>query len=325
MSRAGRRWCGAPAQGWIEGRAHDAAGHGVSPGPAVTILRRRTVLAAGLALPAAARAQPIRPGSGRIEIPEPAGAIAAPMPIWFHRPAGWTGSGKVGVVMHGLQRDADRYRDEWRPLAERHGFLLLVPEFSREKFPGTRWYNFGNLQDDSGAATPPAAWSYGAFDRVVAAAMDAAGATRPGFVLYGHSAGAQFVHRYMLLTGAPRAEAVVVANSGSYTLPRFDRPFVEGLGGTAADPAVLRAVFARPVVVQLGEADTDPNHPSLPRQPWAVAQGSHRFARGWHFFDASRRAAADMGAPFAWRVVTVPGVGHSNREMAEHAAAMLFG
>jgi poly(3-hydroxybutyrate) depolymerase len=246
------------------------------------------------------------------------------MPVWYHRPAGWTAGGKVGVVMHGLQRDADRYRDEWRPLADRHGFLLLVPEFSREKFPGTRWYNFGNLQDEAGRATPPEAWSFHAFDRVVGAAMQAAGATRPGYVLYGHSAGAQFVHRFLLLTGAPRAEQVVIANSGSYTLPRFDRPFVEGLGGTAADPATLRAVFARPVILQLGEADTDPSHASLPRQPWAVAQGSHRFARGWHFFDAARRAAAEAGAPFAWRVVTVPGVGHSNAGMAEAAAPLLF-
>jgi poly(3-hydroxybutyrate) depolymerase len=288
-------------------------------------LRRRAVLAATIALPAVARTQPIAPGSGRIEIPEPTGATAAPMPVWFHRPAGWTAAGKVGVVLHGLQRDADRYRDEWRPLADRFGFLLLVPEFSQSKFPGTRWYNFGNLQDDAGAATPPAAWSFHAFERVVAAAMQAAGATRPGYVLYGHSAGAQFVHRFLLLTGAPRAEAVVIANSGSYTLPRFDRPFVEGLGGTAADPAVLRQVFARPVMLQLGEADTDPNHASLPRQPWAVAQGSHRFARGWHFFDAARRAAAEQGAPFAWRVVTVPGVGHSNAGMAEAAAPLLFG
>ncbi|CAH0268378.1 PHB depolymerase family esterase [Roseomonas sp. CECT 9278] len=288
-------------------------------------LHRRALLAAPLALPAAARAQPIAPGSGRIEIAEPAGATAAPMPVWFHRPAAWTPGGKVGVILHGLQRDADRYRDEWRPLADRHGFLLLVPEFGREKFPGTRWYNFGNLQDDTGRATAPEAWSFHALDRVVAAAQQAAGSTRPGYVLYGHSAGAQFVHRFLLLTGAPRAEAVVIANSGSYTLPRFDRPFVEGLGGTAADAGVLRAVFARPVILQLGEADTDPNHASLPRQPWAVAQGSHRFARGWHFFDTARRAAAEAGAPFAWRVVTVPGVGHSNAGMAEAAAPLLFG
>ncbi len=141
---------------------------------------------------------------------------------------------------------------------------------------------------------------------------------------FGYSGGGQFVHRYLLLTGAKRAERVIIANAGSYTLAT-DRPFPEGLGGTAANPATLREVFARPVVLQLGETDTDPQHSSLPRQDWAVAQGSHRFARGWFFLDAMRRAAAAQGAPFNWRVATVPGVGHSNAGMAAHAVSNLFG
>lgn len=289
-------------------------------------LPRRLLLAGMAASPAAAQqAGAMSAGSGRIEVAEPGGATAAAMPVWYHRPAAWPADGRVVVVMHGLNRDADRYRDEWRDLADEQGFLLLVPAFSAAKFPGTRWYNFGNLVDDQGRAVPARDWTYPAFDRVVLAAMRAAGATRPGFALYGHSAGAQFVHRYLLLTGAPRAESVVIANSGSYTLPHADRPFPAGLGGTAADPATLRAVFARPVVLHLGEADTDPQHRSLPRQDWAVAQGSHRFARGWFFFDAMRRAAAAQGAAFNWLVVTAPGVGHSNGGMARHAAEHLFG
>jgi hypothetical protein len=283
---------------------------------------RRMVLGGLMALPAlGARAMPA--GSGRIEVPEEGGVTPDPMPVWYHRPAAWAADGRVVVVLHGVQRDGDRYRDEWRELAEAHGFLLLVPEFPAAKFPGTRWYNFGNLVDDSGQATPRAAWTFHAFDRAVLAAMRAAGATRPGFALYGHSAGSQFVHRYLLLTGAPRAERVVIANAGSYTLPFADRPFPEGLGRTEADPAVLRAVFARPVILQLGEADTDPNHRSLPTQPWAVAQGTHRFARGWFFFDTMRRAAEAQGVKFAWRVATVPGLGHSNGGMAAHAAPLL--
>ena len=191
------------------------------------------VLALLLGHPAAAH---LPPGSGRIAVAEPGGATREAMPVWFHRPAAWDEGGRVVVVMHGLNRDAGRYRDEW----------------------------------------------------------------------------------------APRAERVIIANAGSYTLA-VDRPFPEGLGGTAADPATLRAVFARPVVLQLGEADTDPQHSSVPRQGWAVAQGGHRFARGWFFFDTMRGIAAGQGAAFNWRVATVPGVGHSNAGMADHAASQLFG
>lgn len=286
---------------------------------------RRGVLAgaAGLiALPHPACA--MAPGSGRIEVAEAGGATPDPMPVWYHRPAAWAPDGRVVVVMHGVQRDGDRYRDEWRDLAEANGFLLLVPEFTAAKFPGTRWYNFGNLVDGEGRPVPPAAWTFPAFDRAVLAAMRAAGATRPGFALYGHSAGAQFVHRYLLLTGAPLAETLVIANSGAYTLPRSDRQFPEGLGGIAVGPEVRATVFRRHVVVLLGEADTDPNHATLPRQPWAMAQGTHRFARGWFFFDTMRLAAEAQGALFTWRVATVPGVGHSNSGMARYAAEQLF-
>jgi hypothetical protein len=44
----------------------------------------------------------------------------------------------------------------------------------------------------------------------------------------------------------------------------------------------------------------------------------HRLARGRHFFEAAR----GLGVPFAWRLVLVPGVGHSNRDMAAAAAAI---
>jgi hypothetical protein len=55
-----------------------------------------------------------------------------------------------------------------------------------------------------------------------------------------------------------------------------------------------------------------------------MAQGTHRFARGWFFFDTMRLAAEAQGALFTWRVATVPGVGHSSAEMARYAAEQLF-
>ena len=48
------------------------------------------LLAFALPLGAAAMA----PGSGRIEIAEPAGATADPMPLWYHRPAAWAPDAK---------------------------------------------------------------------------------------------------------------------------------------------------------------------------------------------------------------------------------------
>ena len=75
----------------------------------------------------------------------------------------------------------------------------------------------------------------------------------------------------------------------------------------------------------LGDKDIDPNHASLPRDPEAMAQGPHRFARGTAFFDALDAAAKRRPFRFAWRKVIVPGVAHDNAGMAVAAAEVLYG
>jgi poly(3-hydroxybutyrate) depolymerase len=70
-------------------------------------MRRRLLLAAPLALPSLAAAT-MPGGSGRLDLPEAAGATPGPMPVWYHRPQGFAPDGRVVVVMHGLRRDAER-------------------------------------------------------------------------------------------------------------------------------------------------------------------------------------------------------------------------
>ncbi|MBR0668192.1 alpha/beta hydrolase [Roseomonas hellenica] len=284
-------------------------------------LPRRAALALGLGLPVLARGAAA--ASGRLDLPEAAGATADPMPVWYHRPEAWRPGGPVVAVLHGVRRDGENYRNAWVPHAERLGFLLLVPEFTAAKFPGVRWYNFGNAGDDAGHVQPRDAWCFAVLDRAVAGARTALDAGEGGFALYGHSAGAQFAHRYLLLGGGA-ATRVVVANAGWYSMPDPAEAFPYGLSGLA-DDAALRAAFARPALILLGEADTDPHHPALRRDAQADRQGLYRFARGQAFFAAATARAAALGMPLAWALRTVPGVGHSNAGMAIAAAPLLLG
>lgn len=288
--------------------------------------RRRALLlgAAALAAPGAAWGATLPPGSHRIDYEEPCGASPGRMAVYLHRPAAWAPEGPIVVVMHGIRRDADAYRDAWVAHAEAHGFLLVCPCYGAEAFPGDRWYNLGNAADADGAPQPPSAWTFAALDRAVDVAREACGARREGFALYGHSAGAQFVHRYLILTGAARVSRLIAANSGWYSMPRFDVDFPYGLGRTAVTADALAGAFARPVTILLGEEDTNPNHPLLRRDAGSDAQGTHRFERGQAFFAAAREAAARMGVPFAWALRTVPGVGHSNAGMARAASPLLL-
>jgi predicted esterase len=278
-------------------------------------VRRRGLLLGSLIMPmSGAVATP-----GQIRFEEPSGAAPGLMNVFLHRPAAWRPGGPVVVVMHGMGRNADGYRDAWIAPAETHGFLLICPEYSNAKFPGVRFYNYGNAQ------APQAEWTFFALDRAVEAVLGPLGAAGSAFALYGHSAGAQFVHRYLLLTGAPRARRIIIANAGWYSWPSFEIGFPHGPAQSAATEAGLRAALGRRVTILLGEQDNDPTHFQLRRDAATDAQGLDRFSRGQNFFAAAQAAAAARGVPFGWSLGTVPGVAHSNAGMAQAAAAILAG
>ena len=128
----------------------------------------------------------------------------------------------------------------------------------------------------------------------------------------------------MLTEPTGHFEAVIAANPGWFTLPRLDRPFPEGLGGTGATEADLRRALACPLALLSGEADTRTDQPSLPRNPEAMAQGPNRFARGGFFMRAGEEAAARLAVPLAWRRLAVPHIGHDGDAMSRAAASLWF-
>jgi poly(3-hydroxybutyrate) depolymerase len=261
-------------------------------------------------------------GRSSFEMDERFGRRHTPMKVHLYRPASWSPADRVLFVMHGRQRNAAEYRDEWVHQAEAGKLLIVVPEFDTENFPGTAAYNWGSVVDRKRNPQPAEAWAFGIIDKIHAEIRRRTGATRERYSLYGHSAGAQFTHRFLLLAKAANADLIITANAGSYTMPVRDIAFPFGLGGVTVDDADLRRAFARTVIVLLGDRDIDPDHPSLPRQDGAMAQGPHRFARGELFFNTARARAAELGAPFNWRLVPVPGVGHVNAGMADMAATI---
>ena len=54
-----------------------------------------------------------------------------PLPVYYQLPDNIGPGTPVVFVMHGVNRDADRYRDEWAALARRHGFIAIVPQFAQ--------------------------------------------------------------------------------------------------------------------------------------------------------------------------------------------------
>jgi hypothetical protein len=235
------------------------------------------------------------------------------LPVWYYLPEHAREDAPMLIVMHGVNRDADRYRNEWMPHAQRYGFILAAPEFSQAAFPDSDGYTLGGK---------------GAFDfiePVFDALKSATGNRSERYHLYGHSAGAQFVHRFLYYVPQARVAKAVAANAGWWTMPDPAMDFPYGLRGSPVAEAVLKTMLQRPLVVLLGTADIDANHVHLRNTPEAVAQGPHRFARGHTFFDSGKREAAALGVPFGWELATAPGVAHEDKGMAAYAVRWLFG
>lgn len=245
------------------------------------------------------------------------------LPIWYYRPKGTAADAPLLFVFHGVRRDADRYIAQWLDVAEREKLIIIVPEFGRDDFPGARGYNHGNLFDADGKATPADKRSFALIEPLFDAMRTREGLTRQQYWMFGHSAGAQFVHRFVLTGHARRMERAVSANAGSYMMPDEAVRWPFGAAGLPAGLWDAAAAYRTPMTVLLGTADDDPNYPSLPRDAEAMAQGPHRLARGKAFFAAARADAARRGLPFAWSCAFAPGIGHDNGGMAPFGVAAL--
>lgn len=252
------------------------------------------------------------------------GAPGKRMRVFFHRPKSFMPDGPVLIVLHGVGRNAKGSRDAWRDLSEQNGFLLVAPEFSKDNFPGGRRYARGNMRLQSGALNPTAEWSLNIVEKLFDYVRGWSGATREKYLLFGHSAGGQFVHRMITFMPDLRIERAVAANAGWYAVPDENETFPYGLKETGIADTQLSAAFAHNLTVMLGDADADPGSENLNRGAGAMKQGEHRLARGSYYFEAARLKASQMNVPFAWQLEIVPGAGHSTNDVKVAASRILL-
>ncbi len=255
----------------------------------------------------------IAPGSSSYAFADPRGGRS--ITVQLHRPASFTPESPILVVAHGRLRNGDEYRDYFVPESERRGFLVVAPQFDEAQYPHPHAYNYAGMIDADGRALPRDRWLFPVLRAVFDDVRKGAGSRRDRFFMFGHSAGAQLVHRMATFGWIDSIDHAVAANAGAYTLPMHDQPFPWGVGDMVTDDG-LRRLFSRPFTIHLGDKDVDPNDEHLPREPEAMRQGPYRFKRGMNYFETAKREAARLGVPLAWKLAPAPGVGHAGHDMA---------
>ena len=244
--------------------------------------------------------------------------------IYYHIPEGDVRKMPVQIVMHGVDRNGDKYRDDWKSLADKYGFIVLAPQFSEDQFSDDA-YQQGNVINESGQFVSQDSMTYSIISEVFHFFLDHSVSQATKYNIYGHSAGSQFVHRYLLFNSTSEVDRAIAANAGWYTFPNENIDYPYGIGNSVDKIGIdVEAYYAKRLTILLGDADTLRTE-NLRTTAKADAQGLTRLERGNTFFEFCKEDADNRGATFNWDRVYVHGVGHSDAKMAPEAARLLYG
>ena len=245
-----------------------------------------------------------------------------PIPVHIYLPASFSPSSAMVVVMHGVDRNAYSYALSWTGYAAAANTIVVAPEFN-----ATNWtsdaYSQGNMftgSDGTGSLNPNEKWTFTIVSDIQRTIARGFGLRDSTFILWGHSAGAQFVHRKLLFSFDPLIKVALSANAGWYTALDTTILFPWGvshpfLSLTGVD---LQQFVSRNLILMRGTADTirDSN---LNTDPLSDAQGKNRYQRAGYFY----RSGVAVSSSLTWKLIDVPNVGHEYQKMAAAAGEYL--
>lgn len=241
--------------------------------------------------------------------------------VWYYNPSTIINKNSpIVFVIHGVERNAENYRDTWIQYAREKNFLLVVPEFNKQYF---RNYNLGNMSESNGSINHKENWSFSIIEKIFHKIKSDENLETKKYYLYGHSAGAQFVHRFIQFFPEASLELAIAANAGWYTFLDQNIALPYGIKGLNLNEKDLSVIFSKKLIILLGDEDTNAFDKSLKNIPQTIDQGHHRFERGNNYFNYSQKLAMEMITTFNWEIFYVKGVAHSNSGMAKEASKFI--
>ena len=241
------------------------------------------------------------------------------------------------VIVHGslakdepATRAAEVFIERWIDVAEQRRLVLLAPAFDQE--------NFGGHAGPGGGYRGLFGRRVGA-DEFVNAVVDTTRKRFPSlperFYLYGHSAGGQFVSRYVV-RHPNRVAAAVISAAGTFAFPDPDVAWTNGMGplrrtmrwsddepwqeiDIQPDREAWLAAATLPITVIVGAEDTGKIDP-IPGNP-----GENHVERGRLWVREMNALARRHNKLGKVRFKKVPGVAHNSAALTPYCVEAFWG
>ncbi|MCC8153430.1 MAG: succinylglutamate desuccinylase/aspartoacylase family protein [Tannerellaceae bacterium] len=248
-----------------------------------------------------------------------------PVDVYYYiPPTGDRATMPVVFVMQGADRGVSYLVDFWKQAAEERKFIFLLPHFDQALYPLSDYQETGVLTSDRKGVREPALQTSALIDEIFQFFQQKTETKAKKYHIYGHSAGGQFVQRFMLFYDSPYVDKAIIASPGWYTLPDTGQLFPYGTGDISyISKEIIQNYLSKNIILQLGKADTI-RESYLRKTPEAEAQGQNRLERGRYFYKYITQLAADNDWSFNWQKEEVEGVGHHSVRMAGKALPILF-
>ena len=228
---------------------------------------------------------------------------------------------KVIFVIHGNSRNAEDYLRAWIPHVLNKNVIVAAPQFTKTDF---RYFFLLEMAESSGKVNHNKNDyinnSISLFYNYMKSKFSLSTQT---YSMFGHSAGAQFTHRYMLLSKDRRISNAVVANAGWYTFINNAKfPY-----GIKSSPIIisdedLRWFMSNKVNLLIGSEDLGSK--SVNSSKGAKLQGITRVDRANSYFNSLITSAEDRNYALRWNCRVLDNVDHDFKKVTPYAANILL-
>mgnify|MGYP006100751139 CR=1 FL=1 len=229
------------------------------------------------------------------------------------------------IVVPGASRDAQRFHASWLDLAKKNKFTVVTIGATKDHFPDEYSYNAGRVISKEGYAIHEEQWLFSAIEPLFLDIKKRYGFNSKKFYLFGHSAGGGIVHRFLLFKPNAPVIKAVAANPAFVTLPDKKTSYPFGIKNTPVNNDDIKQWLGHKLAIVLGESDLGPRTQPLSNGVMAKKQGPNCFTRGTLLYNRAQEKATQEKTSFGWSLITVPGVGHDNYNIAPSACEFLFG